>query len=227
MISQRQGFGDLLAEGVKRASEKLGGEAAECADLHHEGRLAARPRSPGALGGDARHVHVVQRHHGERQPPFPDGGGAARRASIPFDGEEVAKLVGMTAGRRNFEDSLGVCIFTIRTRLENSAARSRPRPAGTTVWRRRCASAAARPRSCAPSTCAAASAPTSSIPSNRYGSQPVDGPAKGHDVREQWDRMLEVWYETVGYDRKTGKPKKELLRSLDLDWLAKDLYGKK
>jgi hypothetical protein len=39
--------------------------------------------------------------------------------------------------------------------------------------------------------------------------------------------MLEVWYDTVNYDRKTGKPKKELLHSLDLDWLAKDLYGKK
>jgi hypothetical protein len=55
----------------------------------------------------------------------------------------------------------------------------------------------------------------------------VDGPAKDHDIRKQWDRMLEVWYETVNYDRKTGKPKRELLRSLDLGWLEKDLYGKK
>ena len=31
MISKREGFGDLLAEGVKRASEKLGGAAAEAA----------------------------------------------------------------------------------------------------------------------------------------------------------------------------------------------------
>ena len=45
-------------------------------------------------------------------------------------------------------------------------------------------------------------------PSARYGSQPVDGPAKEHDVSEQWERMLDVWYETVGYDRKTGKPKR-------------------
>ena len=34
-------------------------------------------------------------------------------------------------------------------------------------------------------------------------------PRRSHDVRKQWERMLDVWYETVGYDRKTGKPKKE------------------
>jgi hypothetical protein len=54
----------------------------------------------------------------------------------------------------------------------------------------------------------------------------VDGPAKEHDVSKQWDHMLDVWYDTVGYDRKTGKPKKETLRAIGLDWLAKDLYKK-
>jgi aldehyde:ferredoxin oxidoreductase len=63
-------------------------------------------------------------------------------------------------------------------------------------------------------------------PSERYGSQPVDGPAKEHNVMAQWERMLDVWYETVGYDRKTGKPKKETLHNLGLDWLAKELWKK-
>jgi hypothetical protein len=35
-----------------------------------------------------------------------------------------------------------------------------------------------------------------------------------------------VWYETVGYDRKTGKPKRETLKSLGLDRIARDLWGK-
>ena len=42
----------------------------------------------------------------------------------------------------------------------------------------------------------------------------------------QWERMLDVWYETVGYDRKTGKPTKEILHTLGLDWLAKELWRK-
>ena len=62
-------------------------------------------------------------------------------------------------------------------------------------------------------------------PSARYGSQPVDGPAKDHDIRKQWDHMLDVWYETVSYDRKTGKPTAKTLKNLGLDWLAKELWG--
>ena len=41
---------------------------------------------------------------------------------------------------------------------------------------------------------------------------------------KQWEHMLDVWYETVGYDRKTGKPKKETLQALGLDWLARELW---
>ena len=37
--------------------------------------------------------------------------------------------------------------------------------------------------------------------------------------------MLDIWYETVGYDRKTGKPLPKTLKSLGLDWLAKELWG--
>jgi aldehyde:ferredoxin oxidoreductase len=54
----------------------------------------------------------------------------------------------------------------------------------------------------------------------------VDGPAKDHNVMDQWERMREVWYETVGYDIKTGKPTRETLKALGLDSLAKDLWRK-
>ncbi len=57
------------------------------------------------------------------------------------------------------------------------------------------------------------------------GSEAVDGPAKGQAVMDQWERMLDVWYETVGYDRRTGKPLPETLKRLGLDELARDLWG--
>ena len=41
---------------------------------------------------------------------------------------------------------------------------------------------------------------------------PVDGPAKGQSIGEQWERMLDLWYEGMGYDRKTGKPKPKTLK---------------
>jgi aldehyde:ferredoxin oxidoreductase len=38
--------------------------------------------------------------------------------------------------------------------------------------------------------------------------------------------MLDVWYEAVGYDRKTGRPRPETLRALGLDHLIPALWGK-
>ena len=64
-------------------------------------------------------------------------------------------------------------------------------------------------------------------PSVRYGSTPHDGPAKGQAVGAQWEKMVDTWYAKVGYDRKTGKPLPQTLRDLGLDWLAKDLWGRK
>ena len=62
-------------------------------------------------------------------------------------------------------------------------------------------------------------------PSFRYGSTPHDGPAKGQAIGEQWEKMISLWYEKVGYDRKTGKPLPKTLKDLGLDWLAKDVWG--
>jgi hypothetical protein len=53
----------------------------------------------------------------------------------------------------------------------------------------------------------------------------VDGPAKGQDVMLHWDRMVETWYRTVGYDRATGRPLPETLRALGLDHVARELWG--
>jgi aldehyde:ferredoxin oxidoreductase len=64
-------------------------------------------------------------------------------------------------------------------------------------------------------------------PSKRYGSVPIDGPAKGQNVLANWERMLDVWYDTVGYDRKTGKPLPATLQELGLEHLIPDLWGAK
>jgi aldehyde:ferredoxin oxidoreductase len=144
----------------------------------------------------------------------------------PFDGEQVAKLTGCILGRRHFEDSLGGCSFTFRARIE-LLARALSAATGWTysldeamrLGRRTAAILRAFNLRCG-------IGPELESPSARYGSQPVDGPAKEHHVMKQWEHMVDVWYETVGYDRKTGKPKPETLKKLGLDWLAKDLWKK-
>jgi aldehyde:ferredoxin oxidoreductase len=226
MLVRREGFGDVLAEGVKVASERLGGAAKDAGIYTMQG---ASPRghdhrarwdemldtctgSTGTLESGVP-VHVAEL-------------GLPTRIN-PFNGTEVATQVAGIRGRRHFEDSLGICIFTGRTRLENLC-----RALGAaTGWyytpddgmrfgrrvaaimravRLRCGIGVDREK-----------------PSTRYGSTPHDGPAQGQAIGDQWESMVDLWYRKVGYDRKTGKPLPQTLKDLGLDWLAKDLWGRK
>jgi aldehyde:ferredoxin oxidoreductase len=60
-------------------------------------------------------------------------------------------------------------------------------------------------------------------PSTRYGSAPVDGPAKGISLSQNWDVIREIYYRNMGWDPATGKPTPETLRELDLADLIPDL----
>jgi len=225
MISHRTGFGDVLAEGVKRASEKVGGEAAKCAVYTKKG---ASPRGHDHRGRWDEMLDTCTSSNGTMEsanPTFPTEIGQPGRIQ-PFDGEQVARLTGGILGRRHFEDSLGGCSFTFRTRIENLARAL----SAATGWTYRVDDAMRFGRRTAAILRAfnlrCGIGPEVEYPSERYGSRPVDGPAKDHNVMAQWERMLDVWYETVGYDRKTGKPKKETLMKLGLGALAKELWGK-
>jgi aldehyde:ferredoxin oxidoreductase len=63
-------------------------------------------------------------------------------------------------------------------------------------------------------------------PSFRYGSVPTDGPAKGLSPVPQWDEMLRIYYDRMGWD-KGGVPKAETLTALGLDMAAKDVVAPK
>jgi aldehyde:ferredoxin oxidoreductase len=226
MICKRDGFGDLLAEGVKRAAEKLGGPAKAAAVYTGKG---ASPR-----GHDHRARWEEMLDTTTSSTATMETGNPVHQTELglparinPFNGEEVARLVAGCRGRRNFEDSLGICIFTTRTRLEN-VCRALSAATGwyytvdeaMTFGRRTAAINRAVALRCGLT-------PDLEFPSERYGSTPTDGPAKGQAVSAQWDAMVDTWYKEVGYDRKTGKPLPKTLKDLGLDWLAKELWGSK
>jgi len=226
MISKREGFGDLLAEGVKRAAEKLGGAARDAAVYTGKG---AAPR-----GHDHRARWEEMLDTTTSSTATMETGNPVHQTEIglparinPFDGVEVAKLVAGCRGRRNFEDSLGICIFTTRTRLENVCRAL----SAATGWRFTVEEAMKMGRRTAAINRAVALrcglTPDLEKPSVRYGSTPHDGPAKGQAVGAQWDKMVQTWYDEVGYDRKTGKPLPKTLKALGLDALSKELWGAK
>ncbi len=225
LVVHRRGLGDLLAEGVKRAAEKLGPPAQSCAIYTMKG---ATPRG---------HDHRARWHEmldtltsgtstlETGNPVHPGEVGVPARVD-PFDGVAVAKTVAGLRGRLGLEDSLGICIFTTRTRLENICRAL----SAATGWNYGVDEAirfgrrtAAILRAC---SVRCGITPDLEYPSERYGSTPTDGPAKGQAVADQWEKMLDTWYREVGYDRKSGKPLPQTLKDLGLDWLAKDLWGR-
>ncbi len=224
LINHRQGFGELLAEGVKRAAEAVGGPAAACAIYTGKG---ASPRGHDHRARWEEMLDTSTSSTGtlETGPPVhPTEFGLPARIT-PFDPDAVARNVGKFLGRRHFEDSLGACIFTTRTLMENicralSAATGweYTKEEGMLLGRRTAALFRAFDLRCG-------LGPELERPSPRYGSVPVDGPAKGQSVEPHWERMLDVWYEMVGYDRKTGRPTPETLKALGLEELIRVLWG--
>jgi aldehyde:ferredoxin oxidoreductase len=224
MIIRREGFGDVLAEGVKRAAEHLGGAAQECAIYTEKGNT---PRGHDHRGRWEEMLDTCVGSGGtlETGPPI-EPGELDRPAHInPFDGDEVAHHVSKLMGRRHFEDSLGICNFTSRARLAyvcealnaatgwdfdlNEAQRFGRRVAALLrAFNVRCGIG-----------------PETERPSKRYGSQPVDGPAAEYDIKPHFERMKGIYYDNLGYDRATGKPTAELLEQMGLEHVAKALWS--
>lgn len=224
MISRREGFGDILAEGVKRASEHVGGAAAECAIYTMKGD------TPRGHDHRARWEEMLDTCTGssgtlDSGPPVAQTEWGLPARINPFDPEAVAKVVGTTRGRRHFEDSLGTCIFTTRTWVasicralsaatgwdyskEEAMQFGRRTAALMRVFNLRCGIT-----------------PDFERPSKRYGSIPVDGPAQGQNIVANWDQMMDAWYNTVGYDRQSGRPLPDTLRALGLEHLIAELWG--
>ena len=96
MIGRRQGFGNVLAEGVKRAAEMVGGPAAACAIYTGKG---ATPRGHDHRARWDEMLDTITSSTGTLQvgpPVYPTEFGLPARIN-PFDPEAVAKSVGGTS----------------------------------------------------------------------------------------------------------------------------------
>jgi aldehyde:ferredoxin oxidoreductase len=223
-IIRREGIGDLLAEGVKRAAEKIGGPALDCAVYTLKG---ASPRGHDHRGRWEEMLDTCTGSTGTLE-----SGQVVEPAELGLPGrynalgaDDVVKIVSGMLGRRHFEDSLGTCIFTTRTTIKNLCLAI----SAATGWdysvdealrfgrRTACLLRAFNLR--------CGIGPELERPSTRYGSTPTDGPVKGVGIAEHWESMVASWYERVGFDRATGRPKIDLLKSLGLENVARDLWG--
>ena len=229
MVSRREGFGDVLAEGVKRAAEHVGGPAFDCAIFTYKGvsprghdhrarwseMLEGCVGSAGTIEGESM---VFPEEYG--LPANHNPGGA-----LNFDPKSVAFIAGLALGRKHIEDSLGMCQFTSRTYLSHicqalNTCTGWDYTVGELLnhgWR-----VAAMFRLF---NLRCGIGPDLERPSERYWSTPVDGPAAGTSAKENWETMISTYYETAGWDRETGRPFPETMRRLDMGDLIPEVWG--
>jgi aldehyde:ferredoxin oxidoreductase len=221
-IARREGFGDILAEGVKRASQHVGGETADLAVYTHKGNT---PRGHDHRGRWTELLDTCLSDTGTIEAAFP----AARPEMFgddpvenQFSSTEVARSNAAVSGWCQFTDCLGVCKFCIRSTdktLESLEA--------ITGWQMDLDETMVIGRR-AMNLLRAFNIKHGlkrelERPSARYGSVPQDGPIKGKGILPVWDEMVNAFYSRMGWDPKTGKPLPETLKSLGLDDVIKNL----
>ena len=224
-IGMREGFGSVLAEGVKRAAEHVG-KGADAFAMHGKG-LSFAGHSARGMPGMALGYATGPRggsHHDSR--PTGERTGLVARDTIEGKGRYTARVNNLMI----FTDSMIVChlaesvwgpleigqsvtdILNAVTGLDISTAEAEE--AAERIWNiiRAFAVREGTRRS------------DDTLPA-RFLSEPIpDGPSKGMLVTEEMlEHMKDEYYEVRGWDLTTGIPLPDRLLELDLPDIAHDM----
>jgi len=221
-IARREGFGDILAEGAKRASERIGGEAAKLAVYTHKGNTPRghdhRARWSELLDTCLSDTGTIEATFGPLRPEVL----GEPPVENQFSRAEVPETNALVSGWHQFEDCLGVCRFCIKNPLLTVESVE-----AVTGWQMDLKQAMTIGKRAINQlrvfNLKHGLRRELERPSFRYGSVPVDGPVKGKGIMPVWEEMVRNYYSHMGWDPETGKPLPETLRSLSLDHLIKDL----
>jgi aldehyde:ferredoxin oxidoreductase len=222
-IAHRQGFGDVLAEGVMRAARHVGGEAPNMA-IHTLKGNTPRSHDHRAMWLELFDTCVSNTGTLETHSKAPFKLLGLPETYDPFDPDMIATVEARIKGAMIFDDSLVACRFQTATALEllcravNAATGwNMDTPEAMQVGRR--AVNLARAFNLRQGIGAELDAP-----SPRYGSTPHDGTAAERGIMVHWDKMLRNYYQLMGWDEKTGKPLPETLKNLGLDFAIPQLW---
>jgi aldehyde:ferredoxin oxidoreductase len=222
-IARRQGFGDLLAEGVMRAAQKIGVESQALAIYTKKGNT---PRTHDhrsvwleMFDTCVSNMGTLEAH---QAAPF-------KQLGLPevfntFDPEAVSTIDAKIKGAMVFEDSMVTCRFNTMTNLELICRAIN----GITGWEVDIDEAMRVGRRAVNLARAfnlrAGIKAELDAPSMRYGSTPLDGLAAGIGIMPHWEKMLKNYYEKMGWDVAKGVPLPDTLHELGLDEVIKQLW---
>ncbi|MFQ5997467.1 MAG: aldehyde ferredoxin oxidoreductase family protein [Dehalococcoidales bacterium] len=220
-IAHRRGYGDTLAEGVKRAAEKLGGEAVNWAIFTGKG---TSPRGHDHRGRWVEMVDTTVSDTGTLQTQMLVKNKGLWKMPDPmdvFDPDQVVQAEANSTGSLEVTDSLVQCWFTCfnDTELQTEALNA------ATGWNISVEEVMKIGKRIVNLmrlyNLKVGLTPDLEKPSLRYCSQSVDGPNKDKPIAPHWEKMLDKYYQMMGWDRKTGMPLPETLKELGLEALIK------
>lgn len=213
-IANRQGCGDWLAEGVMRASKKVGGAAAKCAIYTLKGNT---PR-----GHDHRTRWTELFETSVSNTGTLEVGGYMQNPKVMQPGypEEVVDNLTVLSGNMVFEDSLVTCRFNTGSNMP-LLAKAINAATGWDYSPEEGKEMGLRAINLMRIFNIKCGLKGMDYPSERYGSTPIDGPYKGIGIKQHWDGMLQRYYKQMGWDE-TGQPLPETLKALGLAFAIED-----
>jgi aldehyde:ferredoxin oxidoreductase len=222
-IAHRDGFGNILAEGVMRAARHFGGEARDMA-IHTMKGNTPRGHDHRVVWFEQFDTIVSNTSTIESQTMAPFKLLGLNGAYDKFDPESVSTLVAKTKGAMIFEDSMVTCRCNTSTALDLMCAAVN----AATGWNLDVQEAMAVGKRAV--NLARAFNIRHGVkgeldaPSPRYGSKLVDGPNVGQSIVPHLNKMLPNYYHHMGWDEKNGKPLPETLNDLGLDFVVSQIW---
>jgi aldehyde:ferredoxin oxidoreductase len=221
-ISRREGIGNLLAEGVKRASEEIGGEAPQMGIYVLKG-ATPRGHDHRAIWGELLDTCVSATgtiQAGARMVPSNVFGEPA--GSNIFSPWEVAGRNAKAEGWLLFLDCLPICRFIaldpkLTIDCVNAVTGREFNLSDTLILGKRIINQLRI------FNFRHGLDPALEAPSPRYASTPVNGPVQGKSIEPDFQWMKSFYFELMGWDPGTGKPLPHTLKSLGLEKLIPDL----
>jgi len=248
-LAYREGLGNLLADGVKIASEKTG-KGSEHYAIHIKGQdtldrersvvgwtlgIVTSTRGGRHLdGANTLELRGLSAELGEKYFGISTAGDGRS-----YDGK--AKIVSWNEACKAVVDSIGICFFAtgnpplywssynllnpedfsklVSTATGMKISADKLLRVGKQIYEVEKAF----------NTIHAGFTRKDDFPPQRYLNEPIkSGPYKGAKIdRVKWEKMLDEYYDIHGYYRETGWQKEETLKELDLDDVAKKLRRSK
>ncbi|MBI2868967.1 MAG: hypothetical protein HYX96_03985 [Chloroflexi bacterium] len=226
-ITRRQGIGDILAEGAKRAEARIGGQTSGRAVWAGPGNTIrgfdCRSSWPHLIDQTFANTGTSEVGAGSYPVAQEFGLPPVKNAYAQFDPEEVSTNHARLSGIRQWQDCLGICNIVHMSCFQVTVDCL----SAVTGWDYTQDEARQTGRRIVNMlrlfNLRSGMTPEMEVASPRYASDPVDGPVHGKVIHPHLGFMRENYYKHMGWDPVSGKPLPDTLAALGLSELIPDL----